>query len=157
MKKFILITVAALSFAAAVNAQPRAIGGRMGWSTEVSYQHTVGGDNFFEINLGTFGFAGLMTTVNYNFMVAQPDWTSRGDWGVYVGPGVAISTGFSKEYAASLAAVGQVGLEYTFWFPLQLSVDLRPQFGVLFANNQAYFHRSGLFGFVPTLSVRYRF
>lgn len=156
MKKFILITVAALSFAAAVNAQPRAIGGRMGWSTEFSYQHTVGGDNFFEINLGTPGFAGLMTSVNYNFMVAQPDWTSRGDWGVYVGPGASLATGFTNAFIATMAVTAQVGLEYTFWFPLQLSVDLRPQFGVLFAD-QPQFFLNGLLGFAPTLAVRYRF
>ncbi len=156
MKKIILITVAVLGFAAAVNAQPRAIGGRMGWTTEVSYQHTVGGENFFEINLGAVEFAGLMTTVNYNFMVAQPAWTSRGEWGIYVGPGVSLGTGFTDFFRATIAATAQVGLEYTFWFPLQLSVDLRPQFGVLFADEPRFF-LNGLLGFVPTLSVRYRF
>ncbi len=150
------MTVAILGFAAAVNAQPRAIGGRLGWATEVSYQHTVGGENFFEINLGTLEFTGLMSTVNYNFMVAQPGWTSRGEWGIYVGPGIALASGFRDTFQAALAATAQVGFEYTFWFPLQLSMDVRPQFGVLFAEQPEFF-LNGLLGFVPTLSVRYRF
>jgi hypothetical protein len=45
---------------------------------------------------------------------------------------------------------GQVGLEYTFHFPLQLSVDLRPQLGLV---NQAF----GIWGWYPHLSIRYRF
>ena len=49
--------------------------------------------------------------------------------------------------------VGQVGLEYTFWFPLQLSADLRPTLGIC----DGEFWTDGLFGFVPTLSVRYSF
>ena len=53
--------------------------------------------------------------------------------------------------------VGQVGLEYTFWFPLQLSVDLRPQFGLAAGNGGARFYSEGMFGFVPTIGVRYRF
>ena len=85
-------------------------------------------------------------------MIAQPAWTARGEWGFYAGPGLAL--GFNK--GVSIAVQGQVGLEYTFWFPLQLAVDLKPQFG-LYANHGASFFTEGLYGFVPSLSVRYRF
>ncbi len=87
-------------------------------------------------------------------MIAQPDWTSRGEWGFYAGPGASLGYGFNNSF--HIAAVGQVGLEYTFWFPLQLSVDLRPQFGVA-VHDGAHFYKGGLFGFVPTIGVRYRF
>ena len=87
-------------------------------------------------------------------MIAQPGWTPRGEWGFYAGPGASVGVGFNG--GASIAVAGQVGLEYTFWFPLQLSVDLRPQIGV-WLNNGAGFYTGGLYGFVPCLSVRYRF
>jgi hypothetical protein len=56
--------------------------------------------------------------------------------------------------AAMFGIVGQVGLEYTFWFPLQLSADLRPR--LCYVNDSLWEH--GLsHGFIPTISVRYHF
>lgn len=50
--------------------------------------------------------------------------------------------------------VGQIGFEYKFWFPLQLSADLRPTFGIC----DGEFWKDGLvYSFVPTFSVRYSF
>jgi hypothetical protein len=49
--------------------------------------------------------------------------------------------------------VGQVGLEYNFDFPLQLSADLRPVLGW----SDGKFYGDGVLGFVPSISVRYRF
>lgn len=164
MKKIIIAAVIALGTVIAANAQPRAIGGRLGYSLEASYQHTVGGADFIEANLGTFGYQSLNASAIYNFMIAQPAWTARGEWGFYAGPGLAIGTGFSDTYAFNLDFAAQVGLEYTFWFPLQLSVDLRPQFGVRIGDEyrngkgrHASYDKWGLYGFAPTLSVRYRF
>lgn len=159
MKKIIIIAALALGFAVAASAQPRAIGGRLGNGLEASYQHTVRGADFVEANLGLFGFGAIDATATYNFMIAQPDWTSRGEWGFYAGPGASLGYGFNNSF--HIAAVGQVGLEYTFWFPLQLSVDLRPQFGIKagenIGKNGVDFYHEGLFGFVPTIGVRYRF
>lgn len=154
MKKIIIIAALALGFAVAASAQPRAIGGRLAYGLEASYQHTVRGADFVEANLGLFGFGAIDATATYNFMIAQPDWTSRGEWGFYAGPGASLGYGFNNSF--HIAAVGQVGLEYTFWFPLQLSVDLRPQFGVA-VHDGAHFYTGDLFGFVPTIGVRYRF
>ena len=39
MKKVILVFCLFVGFAAATAAQPRAIGGRVGWALEASYQH----------------------------------------------------------------------------------------------------------------------
>lgn len=161
MKKIIIIAALALGFAVAAFAQPRAIGGRLGNGLEASYQHTVRGADFVEANLGLFGFGAIDATATYNFMIAQPDWTSRGEWGFYAGPGASLGYGFVQNSSFHIAAVGQVGLEYTFWFPLQLSVDLRPQFGIKagknIGENGVGFYHEGLFGFVPTIGVRYRF
>ena len=89
-------------------------------------------------------------------MFAQPNWTPRGSWAWYAGPGVSLGTAHYNDKNGKFFAgiVGQVGLEYEFWFPLQLSVDLRPQFG--FCDGE--FYMDGVtYGFVPTLSVRYAF
>lgn len=156
MKKIIIIAAIALGFAVAASAQPRAIGGRLSYGLEASYQHTVQNADFVEANLGLFGYHSIDATATYNFMIAQPDWTSRGEWGFYAGPGAALGYSFIGDFF-HVAAVGQVGLEYTFWFPLQLSVDLRPQFGIATGNGGVNFYTGGLFGFVPTIGVRYRF
>lgn len=156
MKKIIIIAVLALGFATAVSAQPRAIGGRLSYGIEASYQHTVKSADFLEANLGLFAFGSLDATVTYNFMIAQPNWTSRGEWGFYAGPGASLGLNLLGNYFHA-AVVGQVGLEYTFWFPLQLSVDLRPQIGIAADSSNAAFYAAGLLGFVPTIGVRYRF
>ena len=150
MKKIILTAVIALGFVAAASAQPRAIGARLGWGIEASYQHTVNSADFVEADLGLF-VNSINAAAIYNFMIAQPSWTDRGEWGFYAGPGAALGLGIMNNYNAfSLSAAGQVGLEYTFWFPLQLSFDIRAQLGYGF--NYGFY-----WGLGPALSVRYRF
>ena len=154
MKKLIIIAAIICGFTAVAAAQPRAIGARFGWDFEASYQHTVHKADFVEATLGWYGYEAMNVSATYNFMCAQPNWTDRGEWGFYAGPGAAITTSFD-DFAFSF--VGQVGLEYTFWFPLQLSADLRPQIGFHAHDGHVSFFRAGLFGFTPTSSVRYRF
>ena len=86
-------------------------------------------------------------------MIAQPAWTSRGEWGFYAGPGAAVGMSFgtgNDDGYFHVAAAGMVGLEYTFWFPLQLSLDLKPTLGFGFGHG---FH----WGVMPALGIRYRF
>ena len=141
----------------ALHAQPRALGVRAGLEYQASYQHTLceRGD-FLEIDCG---FQLVSNTANlavaYDFMVAQPDWMHKGRWGVYVGP--AVKAGVTGVGYCVSAGV-QIGLEYTFEFPLQISLDTRPALGVAVINRHAslYGGESTLGGF-PCLSVRYRF
>ena len=157
MKKIILVAALVLGFAAAAAAQPRALGLRGGYGAEISYQHTLG-ENFLEANLGLGAFNGLNVAATYNWMLAQPDWTSRGEWGVYAGPGAALGLGFGEVGYFNVGVAGQVGLEYTFWFPLQLSLDLRPQLGLVTASSGGVSVSSfGLWGWYPSLGVRYKF
>ena len=156
MKKIILMAVAVLGFAVAAVAQPRAIGARLGYGAEVSYQHTLG-ENFVQADLGLIGFgANINANATYNWMIAKPQWTDRGEWGFYAGAGAGLGLGFIPEATYfNVGAVGMVGLEYTFWFPLQLSIDLRPQLGAVIvpkAGASLYFD-----SWCPALSVRYRF
>lgn len=159
MKKAIIIIAAVLGFAVMASAQPKAIGGRLStWGgLEVSYEHYLGNPNFLEVNVGMNwygGGCGAEATGVYNFTFAQPAWTPRGNWAWYAGPGLTLgSTHYNDENQFFFGIVGQVGLEYTFWFPLQLSADLRPVFG--FCDSE--FWMNGLFGFAPTLGIRYSF
>ena len=153
MKKFLAIAVLALGISFAAAAQPRAIGARLGYGFEASYQHSLGKD-FIEANAGLFGFDAANATAIYNFMITNPDWTPREEWGFYAGPGASVGVNFDG--GMTIAVAGQVGLEYTVWFPLQISVDLRPQFG-LWLNHGDSFYTGGLLGFGPTISARYRF
>lgn len=157
MKRIILIAALVFGVAVAATAQPRAVGGRLAYGLEASYQHYVGGENFVEANLGFCYFSALNATATYNFMIAQPAWTARGEWGFYAGPGASVGLDLIGSSEFVFGVVGQVGLEYTFWFPLQLSVDLRPQIGFAAGNGGARFYTEGMFGFVPTIGVRYRF
>ena len=134
MKKVLIIIASALCFVAVASAQPKALGGRVGnYGLDLSYENYVGsGSDFLEFELGlddafstsAFHFDGI-----YNIMIAHPDWTSEGQWGFYAGPGasVAVWNKGGDENIVYAGFVGNVGLEYIFDFPLQLSVSLRPR------------------------------
>lgn len=195
MKK-ILLTVILAAAALSAYAQPKSIGIRIGVSGfEADYQHNIARNQFLEGNLGLdFGYnangaPGIKAAAIYNFIWARPAWTDKGSWALYAGPGATI--GYVNDMAVWKASNGvdilhsaprngfmldicaQVGLEYTFWFPLQLSVDLRPAAGMhvndgvtltdpITGKNQTYgtrvgFYDNGLLGMAPTISVRYRF
>lgn len=180
MKKFLFIALFLGIYVMAV-AQPRAIGARLGYNFEVSYQHTLG-KNFVELDAGLVGYGrGIQLTGIYDFVIATPKWTSKGEWNFYAGPGASVGYlwhdwwgGHSYNYyydnwpsAAILGVAGQVGLEYTFDFDLQLSFDYRPFLGVAIGkvagkwnpNTGEYgkvrFYTAGFYDFA--LSIRYRF
>ncbi|MCQ2115497.1 MAG: hypothetical protein MJZ07_04775 [Bacteroidales bacterium] len=191
MKKILTILAIALGISAAAVAQPKAIGGRLGYQTEVSYQHYLGNPNFLEVTAG-FDFNslaqndfGFLATATYNFTFAQPNWTDRGTWAWYAGPGIATgwvndkvvwkpAEGVKEVYHPQgfmIGLAGQVGLSYTFWFPLQLSVSLRPVVGMhisapvkekntgaVIVDSKANFYDGGVtWNWTPTLSVHYAF
>ena len=152
MKKVLLILVALLGLSIAASAQSKAIGFRAMSQWQLSYEHYVGDPNFLEFDLGGTYYSknhlGYDLTGTYNWMVAQPDLTPRGDWGIYVGIGASVGSWWHEDKSKLwLGFAAQGGIEYTFWFPLQLSLDLRPIWGL----------GDYGFGFYPTLAVRYSF
>ncbi len=153
MKKTILVILAALGLALAANAQPKALGIRIGSGVDISYQNYLGGSDFLEFELGLDGYASDFHIDGvYNFMIAEPDWTSSGKWGFYGGPGVGVGVWNVEQQANVFAGVlGNLGLEYTFDFPLQLSLDIRPR--LFFGNGGIW--SDGIFSF--GLGVRYAF
>lgn len=140
MKKIILIAALVLGFAAAASAQPKAIGLRIGYGAELSYQHNVGA-NFIEADLGLESFKNLGVAATYNFSIAE-----FGDgFKFYAGPGIGL--GFAESLMVGIA--GQAGVEYNFASaPVNISVDVRPYFD---------FMGVGLVGWYPHIGVRYNF
>ena len=187
-----LLTLTIILAGMSVYAQPKAMGVRLGpTGFEAGYQHEIKKNQFIDGNLGLdFGtladaHPGVKATAVYNFVWARPAWTEQGTWALYAGPGVSIGyvndpdhVKIGKEVIGfnhggfMLGICGQVGVEYTFWFPLQLSIDLRPTVGMhvggkgykdpvtgttLQTKAKVGLYDGGLLGFVPSLSVRYRF
>ena len=125
MKKFILVVAAVLGIAVVAAAQPRALGIRGGFGAELSYQHTLGGENFGELDLGWNSYA-FQAAVAYDFMIAP-----LGPLNFYAGPQVtaALIRLEDNSNAFALGAGAQIGLEYLFpSIPLQLSLDWKPTF-----------------------------
>lgn len=140
MKRILLVLVAALALGTAALAQPKAIGIRGGlfglaMNGEISYEHWYtmfdNDYDFVEAEIGVIGTNGFKATALYNFTLAQPDWTD-GEWGLYAGPGLtagygsAVANDGEVKPSPFLGVALQVGMEYTFPFPLQLSIDFRP-------------------------------
>ena len=153
MRRIILLLICVFSASVAF-AQPRALGVRLSTECQVSYEHHIGA-GFLEVDMG-YELIGLVNVAGaYNFMIAQPEWTSKGSWGFYAGPAAKVG-GAGVGYYIALGA--QAGLEYTFDFPLQVSLDVRPTIGCAFISGHPSFYAGGaLFGGLPSLSVRYCF
>lgn len=181
MKKLFTTTILALAICAAAVAQPRAAGLRLGWGgAELSYEHNLG-FNFLEAELGADLFApklpGFKLTALYNYVIDNDmHWTSQGFWGCYVGAGLTtgyvadlIKTGVDpvRDMGFMMGIALQLGIEYTFNFPLQLSADIRPVVGFHTEDGTSPegipygkgtgFYNNGIYGFFPTVSVRYVF
>ncbi len=162
MKKIILTLAVALCSVAAVWAQPRAIGARLTYGFEASYQHSLS-DNFIQADLGfNYGYYGRGLTLagTHNWVLCQPKWTSVGTWDFYAGVGAGLGLDFGGYYYGGsgarfgIGAVGNVGLSYTFKFPLQLAVEERPILGISFGRGGAGFWGTTWY---PALAVRYAF
>ena len=101
MKKTLLIVIALLGLSLAAVAQPKAIGLRTGpFEQELSYEHWYtlfdNDYDFLEAELGVFNGNGFRASAMYNFTLAQPEFTDRGEWGLYAGPGVMAGYGAYK-------------------------------------------------------------
>ena len=145
MKKFVLVMAAILGIAVVAAAQPRAIGIRAGYGAEVSYQHTLGGENFAELDLG-WNTGAFSAGLAYDFMIAP-----LGPINFYAGPQVQLGLySGGEQMALALGAGVQIGFEYCFSsIPLQLSIDWKPSF---------YFIPATAFGlYNAALGIRYLF
>lgn len=154
MKKVLLLLVVSLCVSSSVFAQvqDKAIGVRFGYGGEISYQQPLSKANRLELDLGinSYGF-GLSAVHQWVWNLSEL--ADGFNW--YVGIGGAIgSYNYDKNPLntrnnLNVAFLGQIGIEYNFDIPFQLSLDYRPGFYLLN-------------GFYPTydgicLAARYRF
>jgi len=151
----LLCAVISVSF-----AQPRAIGGRIGYNVEASYQHSIAKINMLDISAGVTNEWNGWAYAEANCMF---DWVFniKGGWNWYVGPGVGLGLGYGRfwnehNYNPFRVNVGaQLGFEYQFGIPLNLSIDWRPMVNVLGFGHNAYPIYKSFYNFA--IGVRYRF
>ena len=146
-------------------AQPRAIGLNLGSGAGISYQHSLGEANMLDVAASIpvlvdgFGVGGNVTYDWINPFGKAIPWDYEGTWNWYLGVGAAGGMyGLFSSEAANVwyaGVAGHAGIEYQFWFPLQLSLDYRPTIGVA-GNNGIGFDLNGLFNGI-SLGVRYSF
>ncbi len=185
MKK-IFVLVALVATYAWVSAQPRAIGLRLGYGVEASYQHQTSETNMVSLDLGMFGINGLEAACTYDWINPggldfSSVWSEKGEWNWYAGIGGALGGGWPsvkkvdgirETYTSGFAGVAaRLGVEYNFWFPLQLSIDYRPVLSMGLAMHTYHdtnlqnrstdysygFYSGGLYAGAITLGVRYKF
>src|SRR5690554_2117711 len=160
MKKYIFLILIAVAFGFEGSAQEiakNAIGVRLGdndgFGPEVNYQRGIGDNNRLEFGLAWHNHKhhdGLKLTGLYQWV-----WNIDGGFNWYAGPGAGIGSWSynhhgEKDSGTFVFVGGQVGIEYNFDIPLQLSLDYRPEIYL----NDGY--RDGL-GSDIALSIRYRF
>lgn len=145
MKKFILLCAAACVFCAAKSqvASPHAIGVRLGGGSddvggEISYQQGISAGTRLEFDLG-FIDAGLFNGFKFSLLY-QFVFPISGGFNWYVGPGGSIGAwNVDEDHPGDpdhtegmfLDADGQLGIEYNCNVPLQFSLDMRPEFGII--------------------------
>lgn len=166
MKKLVLSAFLLIGLAFSSNAQDRknAIGLRLGdndgFGGEVSYQRSLSTKNRLEFDLGwrnTDYYDAIKLAGLYQWV-----WNIEGGFNWYAGVGGGLGTWEynddlppwakgNDDNGTFLFLAGNIGLEYNFDFPLQLSLDFRPE--VYFGDD----YREDNFGPDIALGVRYRF
>ena len=159
MKKSLILAaiLAVISVGSAV-AQPRAIGANIGYGIDLSYQHSLGEANMIDLSVNVPFFEGIGATATYDWVNpfgAVIPWDYEGQWNWNLGVGAGLGIYGFKAPAVYAGVVGHVGISYDFWFPMQLSLDYRPNIGIV-GGEGLTFNTSGLYSGI-TLGVRYLF
>ena len=136
MKKLLLLGICLLGFTFHSNAQAIAdnaiglrFGGGSGVGTEISYQRALSGNNRLELDLGwsnrsdvdAFRLTGLHQWL----------WNIENGFNWYAGVGAGIGAVDNVDSDIFVSAAGNIGIEYDFDFPLLLSLDFRPEIGLV--------------------------
>ncbi|MFV0542036.1 MAG: hypothetical protein ACK5MZ_12510 [Aestuariibaculum sp.] len=139
MKNLFVLSMVVFVFTLTSNAQEiseNALGLRLGdgdgFGTEISYQRALGDNNRLEADLGWRSgknVDGFKITGLYQWV-----FPIEGNFNWYVGAGAGIGN-YNYEFEGNddnetfISLGGDIGIEYSFDIPLQLSLDLRPELG----------------------------
>ena len=153
MKKIIFTLAILVSMAGALSAQVdgKAIGLRFGGVGEISYQQPIGDTHRLELDLGLGAWRMGLTGI-YHWVWDLSSVTDGLNW--YAGPGAAVGLTYGSGWSNGLyvGIAGQVGIEYNFEFPLQVSLDYRPTIYLVRPGTMDYGSFDGI-----CLAGRYRF
>ncbi len=111
-----------------------------------------------QLEVGAPYFQMLEATCTYDWIDpfnAPVPWNEKGEWHWYMGVGGTLGTSFQFN-ALWAAATGRIGIEYDFWFPLQLSIDFRPSLGIVTGGGKTAFAYD-VYGGGLGLGIRYKF
>ncbi len=156
MKKLLILVALIAMSVVAVNAQKRAMGARLGYGLEFSYQQNMGEKNMLEIDAGLPGFLGVEAAATYDWLFPITSWQEAGSWNWYAGVGAGAGYNWWWGYGF-VGVAGRIGVEYNFDFPLNLSLDWRPIFGPRFGSGNIGFYDGGLYYGAIAWGIRYRF
>ena len=143
MKKLVLLALCIFGFTLSSQAQTIAknalglrLGGSDGVGTEISYQRGLSDNNRLELDLGWRNgkyYDAFKLTGIYHWV-----WNIDGgfNWFAGFGAGIGSVDGNNARWRDEddglfVNAAGNIGIEYNFDFPLLLSLDFRPEFGVI--------------------------
>jgi hypothetical protein len=160
LKLIIGIFFLATASMSAQNISEHALGLRLGdsdgFGAEISYQKSVGRYNRVEVDLGwrdSRNFDAFKLTGIYQWVH-----TLDGNFNWYYGVGgglgsVDFNTGFTDDDGGLfIFGAGDIGIEYNFDIPLLISLDFRPEIGLV-----GYDGFSDNFDFDIALGIRYQF
>ncbi len=147
----------------------------------------IDGETFKDHTNGTgdAGMIGVEAAATYDWInpggVMIP-WSHKGSWNWYAGVGADVAYmhttnvgGGKGSHWGSVGVAGRIGVEYNFWFPLQLSFDWRPVIGPAFSAysrnisipeigidekthvSAVAYNLTGLYAGALCLGVRYKF
>ena len=112
----------------------KAIGVRASYGAELSYQHPFSQANRLEADLGFYYDHGFNLAGIYQWVFDLSELATGFNWYVGLGPQIG-SWDYhynGKDYdGLALGIAGQIGIEYNFDIPLQLSLDYRPGWYIL--------------------------
>lgn len=162
MKKSILVASMIIGLTCSVqsqniskNALGLRIGDNDGFGGEVSYQRKLSGNNRLELDLGwrnNNNVDAIKLAALYQWV-----WNIEGGFNWYAGVGGGLGSWSydkkkSNDKGTFAFVAGDLGIEYDFDIPLQLSLDIRPE---LYFNSDDF--RENNFGPDIALGIRYRF
>jgi hypothetical protein len=178
MKKLSVLFIIMIVSCTVAMAQPRAIGGRVGYSIGPSYQHSIGEKYMLQADIDILGYwRGAQGTLTFNWVGPIASWNvGNMNWfaGVGVGGGYLWGWGrtiimyadyyYPKNHfwnygrAGFVGVAGMGGVEMNFKFGLQLSLDWRPLIGPqIYKGGSVDYFLEGLYMGAVGLGVRYKF
>lgn len=159
--KLLCISLCLLFWPVLMHAQQQALGIRINGGTlldaEISYQVMLNDDdNRIEADLG-FGGGSYFNVLKFSGIY---QWVFELEYPLLWYAGLGASAGFwsydedfvtpNDDSGLFMNLAGQVGCEYTFEVPIQISLDFKPEFGILNKYNTGFDGGVGL-------GIRYKF